>query len=500
LSKREAQVATDVLPELLGRLEFLEHVGLGYLSLDRAAPTLSGGEAQRIRLAAQLGSNLRGVCYVLDEPTIGLHARDNAQLLDTLDALKNRGNTVVVVEHDEDTIRRAEYIVDLGPGAGRLGGEVVVAGSLKQLLASRASMTGRVLANPPRHPLLERRVVDKSRVLRIDSATRNNLRRLTVDVPLDCLVGISGVSGSGKSTLIRDVLVGNLLGKVGQAGKRRSNISFRDCVRIDGWERFDRLLEVDQTPIGKTPRSCPATYIGIWNDVRQLFANTTEARLRGYAPARFSFNVAGGRCEVCEGQGVRRMSMSFLADVAVACERCHGDRFSRDTLEVRFKDKTVADVLNMSVDDAVDFFSAHKKIHYALALLSDVGLGYLTLGQPSPTLSGGEAQRVKLVTELARGQNAGSALYVLDEPTIGLHIADVEKLLRVMRRLIDAGNSVIVIEHNLDVLAEADWMIDLGPEGGAGGGRVVAEGPPERLVKRKRHTHTTRALAAFLSR
>lgn len=498
LDSRAGEITADILPELTSRLGFLESVGLSYLTLNRAAPTLSGGEAQRIRLAAQLGSNLRGVCYVLDEPTIGLHARDNALLLDTLEALSARGNTVLVVEHDADTIRRAEHIIDIGPGAGRNGGEVVQAGTLDELLKSDRSLTGKMLREPPTHPLFERRVSDKAAQLSVTKASRNNLAKLSVDIPLGLFVAVSGVSGSGKSSLIRGVLLENLSERVGRHNRKRRKRAWQGCESIAGWESFERLIEVDQTPIGKTPRSCPATYVGIWNEIRKLFAETTEARLRGYTAARFSFNVSGGRCELCEGQGVRRLSMSFLADVAVTCERCDGKRFSGETLEVQFRGKTIADVLNMSVSEAVEFFSAHKKIHRALSLLDDVGLGYLSLGQPSPTLSGGEAQRLKLVTELARGSSASSGLYVLDEPTIGLHIADVEKLLRVIQRLVDAGNTVIVIEHNLDVLAEADWLIDLGPEGGDGGGRVVAAGPPEKLIRRKRLTATTAALQEFL--
>ncbi|MGD8324109.1 MAG: excinuclease ABC subunit UvrA, partial [Gammaproteobacteria bacterium] len=463
LDSRSREIAADILPELASRLGFLESVGLSYLTLDRAAPTLSGGEAQRIRLAAQLGSNLRGVCYVLDEPTIGLHARDNALLLDTLATLSSRGNTVLVVEHDADTIRRADHIIDVGPGAGRNGGEIVLTGSLDKLVRSKKSLTGQALRQPPRHPIFERRARDRERNLSIVQARRNNLCKLDVDIPLGIFVAVSGVSGSGKSSLVRGVVFENLAQRVGQRGRRRQKPPWQGCASIIGWEQLERLIEVDQAPIGKTPRSCPATYVGIWNEIRNLFAETTESRLRGYTAARFSFNVAGGRCDLCEGQGVRRLSMSFLADVAVTCERCGGQRFSSETLEVQFRGRTIADILNMSVSEAVEFFSAHRKIHRALSLLDDVGLGYLSLGQQSPTLSGGEAQRLKLVTELARGSSAANSLYVLDEPTIGLHIADVEKLLRVIRRLVDAGNSVIVIEHNLDVLAEADWLIDLGP-------------------------------------
>ncbi len=505
LEARERDIARDVMPELVGRLGFLDLVGLGYLTLDRAAPTLSGGEAQRIRLAAQLGSNLRGVCYILDEPTIGLHPRDNALLLATIEKLAAKGNTVVVVEHDEDTIRRAQHVVDLGPGAGRNGGEVVVNGSLADLIANERSVTGRMLAAPPRHPFAQRRTTrkraDDVAWLRLEGVTRNNLRRLDVELPLARLVCVTGVSGSGKSTLIRDVLEDNLARLV--VARRGQVPKLTHLEALMGWQGLGRVLEVDQTPIGKTPRSCPATYVGIFDEIRKLFAATPEARLRGYDASRFSFNAAGGRCEGCDGQGLKKIEMSFLPDVRVDCERCAGLRFNAETLAVQFRGTSIGDVLAMSVDSAQAFFAAQPKIHHPLTLLRDVGLGYLALGQPSPTLSGGEAQRLKLVTELAkvrpeslRARPSAPTLYVLDEPTIGLHIADVEKLVRVLHRLVDAGNSVIVIEHNLDVLAEADWIVDLGPEGGDRGGRVVAQGTPEKVARGR--SHTARALAAFL--
>ena len=519
---REAAIARDVLAELVSRLDFLCEVGLGYLRLDRAAPTLSGGEAQRIRLAAQLGSNLRGVCYILDEPTIGLHARDNAMLLDTLRALRAKGNTVVVVEHDEETIRSAEHVIDLGPGAGVHGGRVVAHGPLRRILACPESLTGRYLASPLAHPLPGVRSAERR--LSIRSARLNNLRGVDVDLPLERLVCVTGVSGSGKSSLVRGVLLANLAAALrsrGRGGRRR----WTGCRELRGFEAVGRVLEVDQTPIGKTPRSCPATYVGIWDHVRRLFAGATEARIRGYGASRFSFNVAGGRCAACEGQGVQRVEMSFLPDVRVPCDACGGRRFTAETLDIRYLDMSIAEVLNASVDEALSRFEAHPRIHRALALLHDVGLGYLTLGQSSPTLSGGEAQRIKLVAELAkvdtdaaraegsaRGNGSppgrgsprrtgpvrhGGTLYVLDEPTIGLHMADVEKLIRVLHRLVDAGNTVVVIEHNLDVIAEADTVIDLGPEGGAGGGRVVAAGPPEEIAG-ARGSHTGEALARFL--
>ena len=503
---REAAIASDVLAELGTRLDFLCRLGLGYLRLDRAAPTLSGGEAQRIRLAAQLGSNLRGVCYILDEPTIGLHARDNAMLLDTLRALRAKGNTVVVVEHDEETIRSAEHVIDLGPGAGVNGGRVVAHGPIARILASRESLTGRHLSSPLAHPLPGVRSPERSkepeRHLSIRGASLNNLRDIDVDLPLERLVCVTGVSGSGKSSLVRGVLLANLGAAL--RARRRGRPKWTGCQEILGFEAVKRVLEVDQTPIGKTPRSCPATYIGIWDHIRRLFAGATESRIRGYGASRFSFNVAGGRCDACEGQGVQRIEMSFLPDVRVSCDACRGRRFTPETLEIRYLDMSIADVLDSSVDEALPRFEAHPRVHRTLALLHDVGLGYLTLGQSSPTLSGGEAQRIKLVAELAKvdtsasRQAAGQALYVLDEPTIGLHMADVEKLVRVLHVLVDAGNTVVVIEHNLDVVAEADTVIDLGPEGGAGGGRIVASGTPG-TVSRARGSHTARALTRFLA-
>ncbi|HEX6708241.1 MAG TPA: excinuclease ABC subunit UvrA [Albitalea sp.] len=504
LSGRDADIARDVITEIHSRLEFLEEVGLGYLTLDRAAPTLSGGEAQRIRLAAQLGSNLQGVCYVLDEPTIGLHPRDNQILLDALHKLGDKGNTLVVVEHDEDTIRRADHIIDIGPGAGKRGGTLVAQGTASELASHPASVTGRFLAMPLVHPLQNRREVDADTPrLSMLAASLHNLQQIDVEVPLKRLVAITGVSGSGKSTLARDVLLANLQFINSRGGKPR----WQGCDRIEGWQQIDRVLEVDQTPIGKTPRSCPATYIGFWDTIRKLFADTLEAKARGYAPARFSFNTGEGRCPTCEGQGVRTIEMSFLPDVKVPCDVCHGQRFNPETLAVSWRGKSIGDVLRMEVDEAVEFFASMPNISYPLQLLKDVGLGYLTLGQPSPTLSGGEAQRIKLVTELTkvrddvtrRGNKAPHTLYVLDEPTVGLHMADVEKLIRVLHRLVDGGHSVVVIEHDLDVIAEADWVIDLGPEGGVRGGTVVAETTPEALV-RCAASHTGAALRPVLAR
>jgi excinuclease ABC subunit A len=494
LHGRDADIARDVVSEILGRLEFLEEVGLGYLTLDRAAPTLSGGEAQRIRLAAQLGSNLQGVCYVLDEPTIGLHPRDNQILLKALGTLGDKGNTLVVVEHDEDTIRRADHIIDIGPGAGKRGGRVVAQGTAAELAAVAESTTGRMLARPLIHPLQPRRAVDADAPkLKVLNAALHNLRCVTVDVPLQRLVGVTGVSGSGKSTLARDVLLANMAVAV---PLRKAPARWVGCEGIEGHAQVDRVLEVDQTPIGKTPRSCPATYIGFWDAIRRLFAETLESKARGYGPGRFSFNTGEGRCPGCEGQGMKTIEMSFLPDVKVPCDQCHGQRFNPETLGVSWRGKSIGDVLAMEVDEAVEFFASMPSIAHPLQLLKDVGLGYLTLGQPSPTLSGGEAQRIKLVSELVkvrddvtrRGQKAPHTLYVLDEPTVGLHMADVEKLIRVLHRLVAGGHSVVVIEHDLDVIAECDWVLDLGPEGGDAGGRVVVAGTPERVVASGSHT------------
>jgi excinuclease ABC subunit A len=618
MSTRENNIARDLIPEIKGRLEFLEQVGLGYLTLDRGAPTLSGGEAQRIRLAAQLGSNLQGVCYVLDEPTIGLHARDNQMLLGALQRLSDQGNTLVVVEHDEDTIRHADHIIDIGPSAGKRGGRLVAEGTVADIQAAAESQTGRYLLHAMRHPLQARRLVEQpekdavlglaaaevgtlgasyirfataksapgvptsaanlsadtrsiasvavktqadanataavnlakpqvqgsdhnfvfvpapkkkkvasklgsdpnitdqepQRWITVHAASMHNLQNITAHIPLKKLVAVTGVSGSGKSTLARDVLLAN----VHTAVQKRSTKAGRDaleageqitwigCESLTGFETVDRVLEVDQTPIGKTPRSCPATYIGFWDTIRKLFADTLEAKARGYAANRFSFNTGEGRCPGCEGQGIRTIGMSFLPDVKVLCETCKGARFNPETQAVTWRGKNIGDILQMEVDEAVDFFAAMPNISHPLQLLKDVGLGYLTLGQPSPTLSGGEAQRIKLVTELSkvrdditrRGQKAPHTLYVLDEPTVGLHMADVEKLIQVLHRLVDGGHSVVVIEHDLDVIAEADWVIDLGPNGGRDGGRVVAAATPEDVVALG--THTGVALKAVLAR
>jgi excinuclease ABC subunit A len=581
LQGREGDIARDLLPEILGRLGFLEDVGLGYLTLDRGAPTLSGGEAQRIRLAAQLGSSLQGVCYVLDEPTIGLHARDNQILLNALQRLGAQGNTLLVVEHDEETIRRADHVIDIGPGAGKRGGRLVAQGSAADISAAADSMTGRYLLHAMRHPAQPRRPVGDAAVaqatpppvtapppepvlasiakkksgkkmppaqsdneliatelianawVHIQGAHLHNLQSVDVAVPLHRLVAVTGVSGSGKSTLARDVLLTNVAAVVsrrstraGREALQAQGMAWAGCTSVSGYEGIARVLEVDQTPIGKTPRSCPATYIGFWDTIRKLFADTLEARARGYGPGRFSFNTGDGRCPVCEGQGVRTIEMSFLPDVKVPCEACHGARFNPETLAVTWRGKSVGDLLGMEVDEAVGFFASMPSIGHPLQLLCDVGLGYLTLGQPSPTLSGGEAQRIKLVTELSKVRDlpasttiaalaeaqavatpgkparrlppAPHTLYVLDEPTVGLHMADVDRLTRVLHRLVAGGHSVIVIEHDLDVIAEADWIIDLGPDGGSGGGRVVAADTPEQVVRLG--TATGQALASVLAR
>ncbi|MET0280568.1 MAG: excinuclease ABC subunit UvrA [Steroidobacteraceae bacterium] len=504
LAPREQAIAVDLVKEIRGRLDFLGRVGLGYLTLDRSAPTLSGGETQRLRLAAQLGSNLRGVCYVLDEPTIGLHPRDNRLLLDALAELGGGRNTLVVVEHDEETIRRADHVLDLGPGAGTRGGHVVAAGTMAQIMATPGSVTGRCLREPMQHPLQPRRPVVKrgaqaTPLLRLEGISLHNLRKLSVDLPLGRLIALTGVSGSGKSTLALDVLRPELSRAVARPGKSAKP---QLCEAIVGADRIARVLEVDQTPIGKTPRSCPATYVGFWDAIRRVYAGTTESSIRGYTASRFSFNTTGGRCPACEGQGLRTVEMNFLPDVKVLCDVCKGQRFDPETLSVRWRDRSIGDVLAMSVDDAVEFFASHNAIRHALALLQEVGLGYLTLGQQSPTLSGGEAQRIKLVTELARLRPTTEVMergsfYILDEPTVGLHMADVERLIAVLHRLVDAGNTVLVVEHNLDVIAQSDWVIDLGPEAGPAGGRIVTAGAPG-AVAAQRGSRTGVELKGFL--
>ena len=477
LTPREKKIAERVLKEVNERLRFLVDVGLDYLSLDRAAATLSGGEAQRIRLATQIGSGLVGVLYVLDEPSIGLHQRDNHRLIETLVRLRDLGNTLIVVEHDEDTIKTADWVVDIGPGAGEHGGRVVHSGRLRELLANEESLTGQYLAGTRTIPIPEaRRPVDPKRRLTVHGARANNLRNIDVSFPLGVLTSVTGVSGSGKSTLVNDILYTHLARELHGA----KTVPGRH-TRVTGDELVDKVVHVDQSPIGRTPRSNPATYTGVFDHIRRLFAETTEAKVRGYQPGRFSFNVKGGRCENCSGDGTIKIEMNFLPDVYVPCEVCHGARYNRETLEVHYKGKSIAEVLDMPIEEALEFFEAVPAIARHLKTLNDVGLGYVRLGQPAPTLSGGEAQRVKLAAELQR-RSTGSTVYVLDEPTTGLHFEDIRKLITVLSGLVDKGNTVIVIEHNLDVIKTSDWIVDMGPEGGSGGGLVVAEGTPEQVA------------------
>jgi excinuclease ABC subunit A len=461
--------------EITERLAFLDNVGIGYLSLARSARSLSGGEAQRIRLATQIGSSLVGVMYVLDEPSIGLHQRDNEKLIATLDRLRDLGNTVIVVEHDEGTMMAADHLVDLGPGAGEHGGYVISAGTPQEVAKDPASLTGMYLSGKRRIEVPEERR-DPRGVLLIRGAAEHNLKDVDVNIPLGVFCCVTGVSGSGKSTLVNETLYPSVANRL-HAAKLRPGVH----DGIDGLSQIDKIIAIDQSPIGRTPRSNPATYTGIFDHIRQLFTQTQESRARGYKPGRFSFNVKGGRCEVCKGDGQIKIEMHFLPDVYVPCEQCHGKRYNRETLEVRFKGKNISDVLEMSVEDAVDFFQNVPKIARRLRTLHDVGLGYIRLGQPATTLSGGEAQRIKLATELSKVAT-GDTLYILDEPTTGLHFADVQRLLDVLGRLVDAGNSVVVIEHNLDVIKTADWIVDLGPEGGEGGGEIIATGTPEEVA------------------
>lgn len=477
LSEREMKIAEQVLKEIDARLQFLLDVGLDYLTLSRAAGTLSGGEAQRIRLATQIGSGLVGVLYVLDEPSIGLHQRDNRRLIDTLTKLRDMGNTLIVVEHDEDTMREADWIVDVGPGAGEHGGQVVHSGTYDELLKNKSSITGDYMAGRREIEVpATRRPVDKKRRVKVFGARENNLKNVDVVFPLGVFTAVTGVSGSGKSTLVNDILYTSLANKLNGA----KQVSGRHR-KIEGLEHLDKVIHVDQSPIGRTPRSNPATYTGVFDNIRKLFAETNEAKIRGYTPGRFSFNVKGGRCEACSGDGTLKIEMNFLPDVYVPCETCHGKRYNRETLEVHYKGKTIADVLEMPVEEAAEFFAAFTPIARHLNTLVDVGLGYIRLGQPATTLSGGEAQRVKLAAELQKRSN-GRSIYVLDEPTTGLHFEDIRKLLAVLQSLVNKGNTVITIEHNLDVIKCADWIIDMGPEGGDGGGTVIAEGTPESVA------------------
>ncbi len=476
LNERERAIAYQVVKEIVARLGFLVDVGLDYLTLDRTSVTLSGGEAQRIRLATQIGTTLMGVLYILDEPSIGLHQRDNAKLIATLTRLRDLGNTVLVVEHDEETIRTADWVVDIGPGAGEHGGEIISNGTLDDLLAEPRSITGAFLRGERAVPIPKKRRKGSGKTLRVTGATEHNLRSVDLKVPLGTFVSITGVSGSGKSTLVTEVLYRALARELN--GSREPVGKYE---RLTGAEHIDKIIEIDQSPIGRTPRSNPATYVGLFTQIRELFAGVPESRLRGYTPGRFSFNVKGGRCENCAGDGILKIEMQFLPDVYVTCEVCHGKRYNREALEIHYKGKSIADVLEMTIAEALDFFSAVPKVRAKLQTLYDVGLGYVHLGQPATTLSGGEAQRVKLSTELSK-RATGRTLYVLDEPTTGLHFADVEKLLEVLHRLVDGGNTVLVIEHNLDVIKTADWIVDLGPEGGDRGGQIIAEGTPERIA------------------
>ncbi len=486
-----AVVAEQIVKEIRTRLQFLKDVGLGYLTLARAAGTLSGGESQRIRLATQIGSSLMGVLYILDEPSIGLHQRDNDKLLATLKHLRDQGNTLIVVEHDEDTMRAADYIVDVGPGAGSHGGEIVAAGTLEDIIACDRSLTGQYLSGFKKIPVPSARRKGNGESLSIRGATENNLKNVDVDIPLGTLTCVTGVSGSGKSSLVGEVLNKTLLARLNHARTRPGA-----CRCVEGMQYLDKVIDIDQSPIGRTPRSNPATYTGLFNDIRDLFAATNDAKIRGYGPGRFSFNVKGGRCEACSGDGLVKIEMHFLADVYVPCEVCHGARYNRETLEVRYKGKNISDVLEMTAEEAVEFFENQPKIRRRAQTLVEVGLGYVKLGQSSTTLSGGEAQRVKLATELAR-VSTGRTIYILDEPTTGLHAADVHKLIDVLQKLVDAGNTVLVIEHNLDVIKTADHIIDLGPEGGDGGGYVVATGTPEEVAAVEQ-SHTGQYLKRYV--
>lgn len=495
LTGQKAQIAEKILKEIRERLEFLVNVGLNYLSLSRSAETLSGGEAQRIRLASQIGAGLVGVMYVLDEPSIGLHQRDNERLLNTLIHLRNLGNTVIVVEHDEDAIREADHIIDIGPGAGVHGGQVIAQGTAKEVMANPNSITGKFLSGEEKIEIPKKRTaLDKSKLLKLKGATGNNLKGVNLEIPVGLFTCITGVSGSGKSTLINDTLFPLAQNALNRAEKT----DFAPYKSIEGLEYFDKVIDINQSPIGRTPRSNPATYTGLFTPIRELFAGVPEARARGYNPGRFSFNVRGGRCEACQGDGVLKVEMHFLPDVYVPCDQCKGKRYNRETLEIRYKGKTIHQVLDMTVEEAREFFDAIPMIARKLQTLMDVGLSYIRLGQSSTTLSGGEAQRVKLATELSK-RDTGKTLYILDEPTTGLHFADIKQLLDVLHRLRDQGNTIVVIEHNLDVIKTADWIVDLGPEGGSGGGQIIATGTPEEVAKVK-GSHTARFLKDILTK
>ena len=492
LTPSEEMIAAPILKEIKSRVGFMKDVGLNYLELGRSAATLSGGEAQRIRLATQIGSGLQGVLYVLDEPSIGLHQRDNDRLIATLKHLRDLKNTVIVVEHDTDTIMQADYLVDIGPGAGVHGGQVIAAGTPAEVAKNKNSITGRYISGAESIPVPKhRRKVDINNTLDVIGARENNLKNIDVKFPLGVMTVVSGVSGSGKSTLVNEILAKELLAQL-----NRAQTVAGAHERIDNIKKLNKVIVIDQSPIGRTPRSNPATYTGIFNNIRELFADQPEAQVRGYKPGRFSFNVKGGRCEHCMGDGVIKIEMHFLPDVFVTCDVCHGKRYNREALEVKYKDKTISDVLDMTVDEAVEFFENLPSIANKLKTLQEVGLGYIRLGQPATTFSGGEAQRIKLATELAR-RSTGKTLYILDEPTTGLHSADVKRLLSILQQLVDGGNSMVIIEHNLDVIKSADWIIDMGPEGGQGGGKVVATGTPEQVAKNQ-NSATGRYLAKML--
>jgi excinuclease ABC subunit A len=492
LSEKDRKIGKQIFKEIRSRLSFLCDVGLDYLTLSRSAGTLSGGESQRIRLATQIGSSLMGVLYILDEPSIGFHQRDNDKLLQSLKNLRDLGNTLIVVEHDEDTMNSADYIVDVGPGAGVHGGQIVFQGTVKDIKKCKDSITGQYLSGKRKIATPESRRKGNGKALVIKGAAENNLKDIDVEIPLGKFVAVTGVSGSGKSSLINEILFKKLAAELNGARKFPGKHK-----EITGLQNLDKVIDIDQSPIGRTPRSNPATYTGVFTDIRELFAQTQDAKMKGYSAGRFSFNVKGGRCEACEGDGIIKIEMNFLSDVYVPCEVCHGARYNRETLEVLYKGKSISDVLNMTVEEATEFFKNHPKIHRKLETLNDVGLGYITLGQSATTLSGGEAQRVKLATELSK-RSTGRTIYILDEPTTGLHSADVSKLLEVLNRLVDGENSIVVIEHNLDVIKTADYIIDLGPEGGNGGGTIVATGTPEEVAKNKK-SYTGQYLKRILS-
>lgn len=495
LSGQKAQIADKILKEIKERLQFLVNVGLNYLSLSRSAETLSGGEAQRIRLASQIGAGLVGVMYVLDEPSIGLHQRDNERLLNTLLHLRDLGNTVIVVEHDEDAIMAADHVIDIGPGAGVHGGHIVAQGTPKEIMENPNSLTGLFLSGAKKIEIPNKRTaVDRKKILKLLGASGNNLKNVDLEIPVGLLTCVTGVSGSGKSTLINDTL----FPLAQQALNRAENVKFSPYKAIEGLEFFDKVIDIDQSPIGRTPRSNPATYTGLFTPIRELFSGVPESRARGYNLGRFSFNVRGGRCEACQGDGVLKVEMHFLPDVYVPCDQCKGKRYNRETLEIRYKGKTIHQVLEMTVEEAREFFDAIPAIARKLQTLIDVGLSYIRLGQSSTTLSGGEAQRVKLATELSK-RDTGKTLYILDEPTTGLHFSDIKQLLEVIHRLRDQGNTIIIIEHNLDVIKTADWIVDLGPEGGSGGGQIIATGTPEQVAQVE-NSHTARFLKAILAK